>query len=94
MIFLVIKVYIMYQNIKSRLINEEFTLTLVRFYRDFKPQNLLLFSRGQIINIADMGVSRTETLKSMTNMTGTLLYTSPGIMIYEILLILDQHGQS
>ena len=61
--------------------NEVITLNLTLFYRDFKPQNLLLFNSGQIIKIADMGVSRRETMKSMTSTTGTLLYTSPGIMI-------------
>ena len=61
--------------------NEVITLNFTLFYRDFKPQNLLLFNNGQIIKIADMGVSRPETVKSMTSTTGTLLYTSPGIMI-------------
>ena len=34
-----------------------------------------------------MGVSRTETKQSMTNMTGTLLYTSPGIVLYLVKII-------
>ena len=34
-----------------------------------------------------MGVSRAETINSMTNMAGTLVYTSPGIMIYPFKII-------
>ena len=48
------------------------------YFRDFKPQNLLLFLGGTVIKIADMGISRLSTQQSMTEFTGTQLYISPG----------------
>jgi serine/threonine protein kinase len=50
-------------------------------YRDFKPQNLLLFNNGKRIKIADLGESRTVTSKSMSEGIGTHFYLSPGIII-------------
>ena len=48
------------------------------YFRDFKPQNLLLFQGGRVIKIADMGISRIETQNSMTEFIGTQAYISPG----------------
>ena len=62
----------------------------ILYFRDFKPQNLLLFQDGSIIKIADMGISRVSTNQSMTEFTGTQLYISPGKKIELTLYLLSQ----
>ena len=59
------------------------------YFRDFKPQNLLVFQEGRVIKIADMGISReVATQQSMTEFTGTQVYISPGKKIWLTLNII------